>query len=70
MNTGMDDQLARCRVAEEEGWGLVVEKRESRTIVKAIQAIQITDLEKSSAHKKTPHLSWVSDYLNDGVFDN
>jgi len=24
MNTGMDDQLARCRVAEEEGWGLVL----------------------------------------------
>ena len=23
MNTGMDDQLARCKVAEEEGWGLV-----------------------------------------------
>ena len=21
MNTGMDDQLARCRVAEKEGWG-------------------------------------------------
>jgi len=24
MNTGMDDQLARCKVAEEEGWGLVL----------------------------------------------
>ena len=23
MNTGMDDQLARCLVAEQEGWGLV-----------------------------------------------
>lgn len=23
MNTGMDDQLARCKVAEEEGWGIV-----------------------------------------------
>ena len=23
MNTGMDDQFARCKVAEEEGWGLV-----------------------------------------------
>ena len=27
MNTGMDDQLARCKVAEKEGWGRVVEKR-------------------------------------------
>ncbi|MGB0236998.1 MAG: UDP-N-acetylglucosamine--LPS N-acetylglucosamine transferase, partial [Poseidonia sp.] len=24
MNTGMDDQLARCKVAEEEGWGRVM----------------------------------------------
>jgi UDP-N-acetylglucosamine--N-acetylmuramyl-(pentapeptide) pyrophosphoryl-undecaprenol N-acetylglucosamine transferase len=24
MNTGMDDQLARCTVAEEEGWGIVL----------------------------------------------
>ena len=24
MNTGMDDQLARCKVAEEEGWGSVL----------------------------------------------
>ena len=23
MNTGMDDQLARCKVAEDEGWGIV-----------------------------------------------
>ena len=23
MNTGMDDQLARCKVAEKEGWGIV-----------------------------------------------
>ncbi len=25
MNTGMDDQLARCKVAEDEGWGIVQE---------------------------------------------
>ena len=31
MNTGMDDQLARCRVAEEEGWGLVAS--EDRTSI-------------------------------------
>ncbi len=31
MNTGMDDQLARCRVAEEEGWGLVA--TEDRTSI-------------------------------------
>ena len=28
MNTGMDDQLARCNVAEEEGWGFVSENND------------------------------------------
>ena len=32
MNTGMDDQLARCKVAEEEGWGIVLEKRNRKAI--------------------------------------
>jgi len=27
MKTGMDDQLARCKVAEKEGWGIVLESR-------------------------------------------
>ena len=35
MNTGMDDQLARCKVAEKEGWGLVLEARNKGTIVKS-----------------------------------
>ena len=33
MNTGMDDQLARCRIAEEEGWGIVLENRNKDSIV-------------------------------------
>ena len=32
MNTGMDDQLARCKVAEGEGWGIVLESRTSAKI--------------------------------------
>ena len=32
LNTGMDDQLARCKVAEEEGWGIVLEIRNNKTI--------------------------------------
>ena len=35
MNTGMDDQLARCKVAEEEGWGLVLEVRTASSIQKS-----------------------------------
>ena len=37
--TGMDDQLARCKVAEKEGWGLVLEKRDSKSIDLAIENI-------------------------------
>ena len=39
MNTGMDDQLARCKVAEEEGWGIVIENRTQKTISKGIEKI-------------------------------
>lgn len=37
--TGMDDQLARCKVAEKEGWGLVLEKRDSKSIDLVIENI-------------------------------
>ena len=36
METGMDDQLARCKVAEKEGWGFVVEKRTPKSIQEGI----------------------------------
>ena len=35
MKTGMDDQLARCKVAEEEGWGIVLESRTENKIQKS-----------------------------------
>ena len=34
MNTGMDDQLARCNIAVEEGWGIVVEERNEKQLRK------------------------------------
>ena len=40
MKTGMDDQLARCQVAVEEGWGVVVKQRNSQTIASGISALQ------------------------------
>ena len=39
MSTGMDDQLARCKVAESEKWGLVVEYRTVETIQKGIKGL-------------------------------
>jgi len=39
MNTGMDDQLARCLVAEREGWGEVLRERKPGTISLAIDRL-------------------------------
>ena len=39
LNTGMDDQLARCKVAEEEGWGIVLEIRNNKTIKQACKSL-------------------------------
>jgi len=50
MNTGMDDQLARCKVAEEEGWGIVVKNRSLKTIHLATQQLLGT-LSKITPHR-------------------
>ena len=37
--TGMDDQLARCLVSVEEGWGQVLEHRDEQSITVAIEEL-------------------------------
>ena len=32
METGMDDQFARCKIAEKEGWGIVLKSRKMKSI--------------------------------------
>jgi UDP:flavonoid glycosyltransferase YjiC (YdhE family) len=39
MNTGMDDQLARCNIAQSEGWGLVLKERTEASIASSIEAL-------------------------------
>ena len=39
MKTGMDDQLARCKVAEEEGWGSVLNPRNRNNIKLAVEEL-------------------------------
>ena len=39
METGMDDQLARCKIAEEEGWGIVVPNRSRESIDESIHSL-------------------------------
>ena len=48
MNTGMDDQLARCNIAHSEGWGLVLEERTEASIAVSIESL--LDLEVSREH--------------------
>lgn len=48
MNTGMDDQLSRCKIAESEGWGIVIEKRDNNSIKKGIQ--KLIEYKKKEAH--------------------
>ena len=50
MNTGMDDQMLRCKVAEQEGWGIVhsaSEKIES-SINQLLQKSQVSSLDVRS----------------------
>jgi hypothetical protein len=64
MNTGMDDQLARCKVAEQEGWGIVIEKRDRKSIVQAIREIVKidTNIEYHLSHNDT---SWINELIVD-----
>jgi hypothetical protein len=39
MNTGMDDQLARCKAAEREGWGQVIVERDEQSIKQGISKL-------------------------------
>ena len=39
MNTGMDDQLARCNIALSEGWGLVLKERTEASIEHSVEAL-------------------------------
>jgi len=50
METGMDDQLARCKVAESEGWGIVLEVRSKESISKVVDELfsRIGSIEGSS----------------------
>lgn len=39
MNTGMDDQFARCEASQDEGWGLVLVERNEQTICEGIDRL-------------------------------
>ena len=55
MSTGMDDQLARCNIAAEEGWGFVVVERNRKSIAEGVSKLlqktrmKSSDFERSGA---------------------
>ena len=51
MNTGMDDQLARCKVAEDEKWGIVLEKRTNSSISDGVKDLIKTSKKTSLARE-------------------
>ena len=48
MNTGMDDQFARCLVSESEEWGVVVKERNRNSIATGIQLVEKLNVERNS----------------------
>ena len=49
MNTGMDDQLARCLVSEKEGWGVVVKDRNRKSIANGIHLLEKLKVKRLSS---------------------
>ena len=49
MNTGMDDQLARCLVSEKECWGVVVKDRNRKSIANGIQLLENLKVKRLSS---------------------
>ena len=43
METGMDDQLARCKISEEEGWGIVINDRTQAAIKKGCDSLMLKE---------------------------
>ena len=64
MNTGMDDQLARCKVAEKEGWGLVVAQRTKENIRSSIQSVKLIQPSKVKINTDlSDDTEWISSLL-------
>ena len=64
MNTGMDNQFARCKVGEQEGLGLVVEHRTKENILCAIKAVKSIRPPKADYGTDSPdEIEWISSLL-------
>ncbi|MBH34005.1 MAG: hypothetical protein CMB74_00970 [Euryarchaeota archaeon] len=63
MKTGMDDQNARCKVAVDEGWGVVVETRTRKNILLSIAEVQSINPGDDIIPDKITDMGWVESLL-------
>lgn len=64
MKTGMDDQLARCKVSVKEGWGVVVETRTKKSILSSIVEVQSLNLhDEGKLLEEASGMDWVESLL-------
>ena len=63
MKTGMDDQLARCKVAVDEGWGVVVETRTRKNILSSITEVQSINPGDDIIRDEITDMGWVESLL-------
>lgn len=63
MNTGMDDQLARCKVSVNEGWGVVVGTRTKKNILTSIAEVQSLNPKDDITLDKISGMDWVESLL-------
>lgn len=61
MNTGMDDQLARCKIAEDEKWGIVLDERNHESIMLKLE--HLLELKHYKLEKETTGAVNLAKYL-------
>ena len=64
MNTGMDDQLARCKISVNEGWGVVVGTRTKKNILSSIAEVQSLNPNDDITLDEISGMDWVESLLS------
>jgi UDP-N-acetylglucosamine--N-acetylmuramyl-(pentapeptide) pyrophosphoryl-undecaprenol N-acetylglucosamine transferase len=63
MSTGMDDQLKRCKAAENEGWGMVLERRTKQTIQNACNDLILNSRNRNTIQESINGADQLADIL-------
>ena len=68
-NTGMDDQVARCKISEEEEWGLTLIDRNEKSIKKSIDDLIAKISQKRIVIEKSHGAQNLAELLNSRIGD-